>query len=224
MPSQPRRLRESFDRDAFRADLDYFLNADSFGRFYEPVRSHIEQLIQRVGQHLGYISKWANDEVRLFLSLLNDPEDLFRQSKEQGVILYRDDNLIIYAVLWEWVLVRKLKRLQMEAQPPRKEDWNDCVAITKLLHDRQGGGLRREILTRFDHTTREPPVEEKTVADLRRLVAHFYRVDAFPNDSDETEDGVADNCDDDNGDGENEDDDDDEIGDGEDEDDDGQAR
>ncbi|KAK6402856.1 hypothetical protein LTR95_019017, partial [Oleoguttula sp. CCFEE 5521] len=90
----------------------------------------------------------------------------------------------------------------------------------------QGGGLRREILTRFDHMAREPPVEEKTVADLRRLVAHFYRVDAFPNDSDETEDGVADNCDDDdNGDGENEDDD-DENGDGEDEDedDDKQAR
>ncbi|KAK3045724.1 hypothetical protein LTR09_012736 [Extremus antarcticus] len=186
-------------------DLDCFLNANSVGNWYEPVRSHMEQLIQQVGQHLGYIGKWANDEVRWFLSLLDDPEDLFQQSKRQGVVLYRDENLIIYAVLWEWVLVRKLKRLQMEAQPSRKEDWNDCVAITKLLYDVNGGGLQREILTRFDHTAIEPPVEENTVTGLRRLVGHFYRVDPFPNNDNETEDDGAD--DDDEGDDDDGDDD-----------------
>nr|OQO32521.1 hypothetical protein B0A51_00930 [Rachicladosporium sp. CCFEE 5018] len=69
-------------------DLDYFLNANSFRKFYEPVRSHIEQLIRRVGQHLGYIGKWANDEIRLFLSLLDDPEDLFNNLSSKVLVAH----------------------------------------------------------------------------------------------------------------------------------------
>ena len=42
----------------------------------------------------------------------------------------------------------------MEGQVQRREDWNDCVVVTKLLYDRNGGGLQREILTSFDDTDR----------------------------------------------------------------------
>lgn len=134
----------------------------------------------------------------MFLLLLNDPESLFERSKQQGVLLYRDNNLRIYAVLWEWVLVRKLKRLQMEGQVQRKEDWNDCVAVTKLLYDRNGCGLQREILTSFDDTEREPPVFEATVASLRRLVMHFYHVDPFPDPDDDNEEDEENEEDEDN--------------------------
>jgi hypothetical protein len=171
-------------------DLDYFLNAQSYGDRYETVRSHLKSLIQQVAQRLEYDEGWANDEVRLFLTLLNDPDGLFQRSKQQGLLLYSDDNLRIYAVLWEWVLVRKLKRLQMEGQPQRKEDWNDSVAITKVLYDRNGGTLQRDILTSFDDTEREPPVSDATIESLRRLIAHFYHVDVFPA-ANEGEDGEA---------------------------------
>lgn len=104
---------------------------------YEQARKEMRQITEAVANQLRYDNKWANDDVRLFLTLLNNPETLFNQSNWQGVVLYRDGNLTIYAVLWEWVLVRKLKRLQMEGQVQRPEDWKDCIAITRL---RGGGG------------------------------------------------------------------------------------
>ena len=143
------------------------------------MRTEVKRLIEAVSKRLRYDSKWANDDVSIFLTLLDNPAILFHQSKEQGVVLFRDNNLIIYAVLWEWVLVRKLKRLQMEGQVQRQEDWNDCVTITKLLCDRSGGKLNTNILKRFDHTDREPPVLPKTIVDLRRLIVRLGAIKTY---------------------------------------------
>lgn len=96
------------------------------------------------------------------------------------MVLLRDNSLIIYAVKWEWVLTRKLKRLQMDNQSPRPEDWKDCVTITKLLYDKQGVKLNPRIFQLFDNVQREPPVFPKTISDLRRLVLEIYKVDALP--------------------------------------------
>lgn len=136
-------------------------------------------LIQTVAQDLNYDTEWANDEVTIFLTLLRQPDALFSESKAQSIVLYSDRNLRIYAVLFEWVLVRKLKRLQMEGQRRRPEDWRDCVSITKVLCDRRRGKLPLSFLTRFDQTDREPPVFSKTIDDLRRIVIHAHRFDPF---------------------------------------------
>ena len=48
-----------------------------------------------------------------------------------------------------------------------------------LLCDRSGGKLSTNILKRFDHTDREPPVLPKTMIDLRRLVVHLCNMDPF---------------------------------------------
>ena len=119
-----------------------------FGQFYEHVRTELQRLIDTTAERLGYDRTWANDEVRQFLALLNDPGDLFDQSKRQNVVLYRDANIVVYAVKWEWVLSRKMKRLQMVGQRPRREDWQDCISIAKLLYDTYGGTLSPRILTR----------------------------------------------------------------------------
>ena len=85
----------------------------------------------------------------------------------------------------------------MEGQVQRRENWNDCVVITKLVCDRNGGGLQREILTSFDDTDRESPVFEATIASLRRLVAHLYNVDHFPDANDDDDDDDNDDDDED---------------------------
>ena len=161
-------------------DLDYFLDDRALGSALETVRTELRRLISAVGDELHYDANWANDEVRMFLTLLKEPNELFRRSKQQGVKLYQDSNIIIYAALWEWVLVRKLKRLQMEGQVQRREDWNDCVAITKLLYDKSGQRLSLDMLKQFDHTEREPPVLAKTITDLRRVMVQLQKVDPFP--------------------------------------------
>jgi len=67
----------------------------------------------------------------------------------------------------------------MEGQKPQQEDWNDCVTICKLLYDREGGPLRIEMFKQFDDTEREPPIEMRTLSQLRKVVAHLKGVDPF---------------------------------------------
>lgn len=122
-----------------------------------------------------------NDSVTWFLTLLDKPkaDELFERSKSQGVVLYSDGNLTVYAVLWEWVLMRKMKWLQMEGQLQRRVDWLDVMSITKLLLDREGGPLDVGILREFDHPDKEPPVLQKTIDDVQRLVQHLCQRTAF---------------------------------------------
>jgi hypothetical protein len=140
----------------------------------------MKRLIDVAARNLKYDSKWANDDVRFFLTLLNKPETLFLQSKNQNIVLYRDSTLVIYAVQWEWALCRKMKRLQMAGQVPRREDWSDCVAITKLLFDKKGSALSPKLFQQFDHTTREPPVYPNTVLSLKQYVLTAYQKDVLP--------------------------------------------
>jgi hypothetical protein len=160
-------------------DIDYFLHPEALGRHYEPIRAELSRITAIVAKRLNYAGEWANDNVRIFLGLLNNPTDLFERSKRQNVVLFQDTNMRVFAVLWEWVLIRKLKRLQMDVGQPRRADWNDCVTICQLLHRQRPGMLNTSMLTQFDHTEREPPVLPATIANLRRLLVRFMGLDPF---------------------------------------------
>ncbi|KAL8878125.1 MAG: hypothetical protein Q9192_008516, partial [Flavoplaca navasiana] len=116
--------------------------------------------------------------VQMFLTLLNDPTELFDRSIPQGLLLYDGAILQIYGVLWLWVLVRKMKRLQMENQPQREVDWIDCVSITKRLTEENGVSVPRAALTEFDH---EPPVFPATVDAVNYRFRLLYGFDGFMN-------------------------------------------
>lgn len=139
------------------------------------------RLSAELAQELGYDPGWMNDSVTWFLTLLDKPKayELFQSSKSQGVVLYSDSDLTIYAVLWGWVLMRKLKRLQMEGQSQRRVDWLDVMSITKTLLDRKGGPFDGGILREFGHPHVEPPVFQKTIDDVQRLVQHLHQRTAF---------------------------------------------
>ncbi|KAG9592310.1 hypothetical protein KCV04_g10827, partial [Aureobasidium melanogenum] len=126
-------------------DFDFFLNKRTYGRHYEAVRQELLFLIGKVAQALRYKSDWANDEVKFFLTLLNDPEALFIESKRQMRPIYQNRDLKIYAVKWEWALARKLKRLQRPFRLQKPQDWLDCVSITTLLLNREGAQLLRSL-------------------------------------------------------------------------------
>jgi hypothetical protein len=155
------------------------LDRRAFGESYDDVRTELRRIAEMVPIIYKYDAKWCNDEVSVFLMLLNDAGELVDRSKLQGIELYGDSNLVVYPVLWEWVLARKLKRLQMEGQVQRAEVWSDCAANTMLLYNREGGRLSRDILKQFDHTEREPPVFDDTIAALVRWVLHYHLVQAF---------------------------------------------
>ncbi|CAD0091646.1 unnamed protein product [Aureobasidium vineae] len=161
-------------------DLDFFPNERTYGRHHRAVREELLRLIAKVARNLRYRSDWANDEVKFFLTLLNDPEALFNESKRQMRAVYQNEYLAIYAVKWEWVLARKLKRLQRPGRYQKPQDWLDCVSITTLLLDRDRVQLSPSLLRRYDHTNVETPVRPKIVVELSSRVRQRTNRDPFP--------------------------------------------
>ncbi|RJE18054.1 hypothetical protein PHISCL_09606 [Aspergillus sclerotialis] len=135
------------------------------------VRAALLDEIQDVGDSLGYNPKWCNDEITWFLTLLDNPNHLFDRSMAQDVRLFMGQNLHVRAVLWDWVLVCKLQRLQ-SIHPAKKEDLFDCAEITKILYFNRGGRLiGRDILQAFDDTDRAPPIFRSTA----EIVGNYSR-------------------------------------------------
>lgn len=161
--------------------FDYVLNPAQFGSQYKAASIEFQGLTRDVADSLAYSPEWTRNKDDDLLALLNEPQRLIDRSKGQDVILYRDENLIVYGVLWEWLLVRKLKRLSLEDRDVSIDDWKDCVIICKLLYDKNGGPLDLSIFEQFDDTEREPPVSERTLANLTRLVMDREGVDPFQN-------------------------------------------
>lgn len=160
-------------------DLDYFLSPSEFGADRNAVDAALKSAINSVSVGLEYHEKWCNDDVALFLTLLGDPTALFARSVQQNELLFAGRHILVYAVLWEWVFVRKLKRLQMEEQRPRTEDWLDCLAILHILVDRYPSPLNQSVLTQFDDTDREPPVFSDTIESINMAYRQQFDVDAF---------------------------------------------
>lgn len=162
-------------------DLDYFLNKRTFGRQYDAVKTEMKRLIRKIADNLHLVPDWANDEITTFLSLLNNPEALFIESKQQGDVLHSDNNLVIYAAKWEWVLARKLKRLQRINRAQSPDDWLDCISIGTLLYIKNGRSkLSLRILQRYDDTNRELSVLPETVKELTRRARESTNVSLFP--------------------------------------------
>ena len=153
----------------------------AYGSNHGHIQSELHRIIRQVAQEMYFVEDWANDQVTLFLSLLRDPKDLFDRSVQQDVRLYSGTNLHIYGVLWSWVLVRKMKRLQMEGQPAREVDWSDCFYILQRMFEDTGKPLKKDRLREFDHTNREPPVFEETVNQLNQLFRQTHGFDGITN-------------------------------------------
>jgi hypothetical protein len=68
----------------------------------------------------------------------------------------------------------------MENQPPRQEDWSDCITIAKFLFDRGGHALSPKLFTQFDDTSKEPPVFTRTIVALKQQVLRVHRQEMFP--------------------------------------------
>ena len=144
------------------ADLDCFIDPPGYGVLRSQVQAEVRHLITKVVETMHFVRDWANDQVRLFLTFCAI-QKISDRSLRQGLLLYNGTNFEIYAVLWLWVLIRKIKSLQMEGQEPTEADWSDCVYILRRIVEDTGRPLRKTSLTEFDHTERESPVFSDTI-------------------------------------------------------------
>lgn len=95
---------------------------------------------------------------------------LFQESVEQNVVLWKGQNLIVYAVKWEWALIRKLKRISVSG---KEGDIGDAVAILHEINEVNGGPLDRTVARAWNGVSYSP-VEEMILDEVARRYAVEY--------------------------------------------------
>lgn len=151
-------------------DIDYIIdpNIENLGK----IKEKLQKAILTVALKRKISEEWINARMEIF-AVGGTKLQLFQESVEQQVILWRGKNLVIYAVKWEWSLARKLKRIGSER---REVDVSDAVAILKIMVDKNGGPLRRETMKGWN-TIVYTPIED-SVLDM--VAERFSSKYGFP--------------------------------------------
>lgn len=125
----------------------------------EPARQALNAATFLVCTQLAYSPSWCTDVSTFASVLFSGPDELFRQSIQQDAVLYRATNLEVYTVQWIWLLVQKMKRLQMGGVDLKMAGLEDCVAIAKIVYEKNGpigSGMLQQF--DFDLSESERPV------------------------------------------------------------------
>ncbi|KAF7854180.1 hypothetical protein EAF04_010477 [Stromatinia cepivora] len=132
------------NRDA-TGDLDYIIHPEwsSDNEIKEP----LHKAVLAVAQKCNFNQKWMNEEMSLFTTSATD-QQLFELAKEQNVILFNGNNIVVYAAPIEWALERKLRRIFVGGRDRKAVlDMSDAVAMIKYLKDTKGPLDREHIRT-----------------------------------------------------------------------------
>ncbi|KAL4797426.1 hypothetical protein BDV19DRAFT_45306 [Aspergillus venezuelensis] len=125
-------------------DLNYLLDPE--WATDEDIKGPIEQAILRVSQRLGIRENWANENMSSYVTK-ETRIHLFRKALKQNIMLYRGDNVIIYAAPIKWALKRKIRWMFTPGQDRNVDiDMSDLLAMLKYMRDRKGGPLNQEHL------------------------------------------------------------------------------
>jgi hypothetical protein len=127
-----------FQNRAITEDLDYMIDPTIENR--PKIEQKLARAITNVGREKGYDRNWVNDRVTMF-AVGDTAQSLFRDSVAQNIILWQGENLIVYAVKWEWSLARKVKRI---GSTRREADISDAAALLRKMVEENGGPLQRE--------------------------------------------------------------------------------
>lgn len=134
-------------------DIDYIIDPsiENLGK----IKEKLQKAILTVARKHKINHEWINAHMELF-AVGGTKAQLFRESIDQKVVLWRGKNLVIYAVKWEWSLARKLKRIGSER---RDIDISDAVEILKIMVDENDGPLTRDRMKAWN-TIVYTPIED----------------------------------------------------------------
>lgn len=144
-------------------DIDYIIdpNIENLGK----IKEKLQKAIIAVARKHNISEEWINGRMELF-AVGATKTQLFRESIDQQVVLWRGKNLVIHAAKWEWSLARKLKRIGSER---REVDVSDAVEILKIMVDKNNGPLTRDTMKAWNtivYTPIEDPVLDIVAANF----------------------------------------------------------
>lgn len=105
---------------------------------------------------------------------------LFEQSIEQGITLFKGENLEVLAAPIEWTLERKLRRIHAANWDRKAEiDIADAVAFLKLLKERNNGPLDLEMIWTMNMNGFDLIPDYKTMQQVADAYRHKYKEEIF---------------------------------------------
>lgn len=118
--------------------------SDDIGIVQQKILQKLAQAVKNVASNKNLSPDWMAHNVDMFAAGQKEKERLFKESKEQNIVLWKSPSLIIYAALWEWSLALKLKRLSSHkildgSNSSKKPTWShkrmaDLSDAVILLH------------------------------------------------------------------------------------------
>jgi hypothetical protein len=91
-----------------------------------------------VARTLNYNDDWLNDDMGLFVTN-KARRILFQRALEQDIVLWKGENLVIFAAPMEWALERKMRRIYSSDRGRKADfDMSDCLAMLRWLKERNG--------------------------------------------------------------------------------------
>ena len=123
------------------------------------INPRLHEAIDSVSEDFDFIHDWMNTLIDAFIDQGFAKTQLFHDSIQQNVVLWRGENLVVYAADWGWSLGKKLKRIVRLKKPT---DISDAVELVKRLVDSKDGRQAdpREVLKTFSTDSPHPNEDE----------------------------------------------------------------
>ncbi|KAI1425696.1 hypothetical protein F5Y12DRAFT_795618 [Xylaria sp. FL1777] len=139
-------------------DIDIMLdpNIEAVSMYQDEIR----QAISAAAVEGRYQDDWFSDACRLFIAHEKRPR-LFAKSMAQDIVVYRGQNLVIYAASLESALERKLRRLDSRTDRDRGLDLSDAVALVHALRGEHPVG--KEYVRALDMNEFSTPVKHASI-------------------------------------------------------------
>ncbi|ESZ91176.1 hypothetical protein SBOR_8441 [Sclerotinia borealis F-4128] len=151
-------------------DLDYIIHPEWSSD--AEIKSPLQEAVWAVAEKCNFNMKWMNDEMGLFTTSETDRK-LFAQAKNENVVLFEGNNIVVRAAPIEWALERKLRRIFVGGRDRKAElDMSDAMAMLKYLKEAKGP-LDREYIRTLNMNGFDVVPDNAT---MNRVAAEYRRI------------------------------------------------
>ncbi|KAM4056530.1 hypothetical protein HRG_003401 [Hirsutella rhossiliensis] len=165
-------VRVCFNRDA-SYDIDCLLdpNVAAAADYSE----EFSAAISTVADNGGYALDWLNQQVELFVAR-ERRFGLFLESVQQGVIVYKGAQLVIYAGRLDWALERKIRRVAhaRSRRGVKDVDVPDAAALVRMMRTPGGPPLSFQYVRELNLNGFDAPPTDAAIVEVAEYYARAY--------------------------------------------------
>ncbi|KAJ5928332.1 hypothetical protein N7466_007288 [Penicillium verhagenii] len=163
-------------------DVSYLKNRESTGDLFagdKDIEGAFKSIVLSVASQLNYNEEWVNGEIGIFITK-KTRQALFKQAIEQGITLFKGENLEVLAAPIEWALKHKLRRINTGDQDRKVEsDIIDVIALLKYIKEHNNGPLDLEKIQTIKMNRFNVIPYHRTMQRVAEVYRQNYNKDIF---------------------------------------------